>query len=150
MSLNTEEEGQDLLQGAITRWLASDKPIQGPEQTYGFLVGAIRGITSNFWRHAKLVHHTHGRRVVAGPDDEQDPVETGEDSSVSQNDAVFAQQVYDLLAGDPEVQELWMYQSDHTTRAEIQHELGWDNTKYETIQKRKRRLVARWKLEGKL
>jgi hypothetical protein len=43
-----------------------------------------------------------------------------------------------------------MSQLGLATRAEIQAELGWDNTKYETVQKRKKRLIARFTIEGKL
>jgi DNA-directed RNA polymerase specialized sigma24 family protein len=44
MSRGTGDEGDDLLQGAFVRWLASDKPIEGPEQTCKFLREAIIGV----------------------------------------------------------------------------------------------------------
>jgi hypothetical protein len=41
-------------------------------------------------------------------------------------------------------------QADHATPAEIQAELGWDEKKYKAVQKKKRRLVIRLMVEGKL
>lgn len=41
-------------------------------------------------------------------------------------------------------------QADNATPAEIQADLGWDEKKYRAVQKKKRRLVIRWMLEGKL
>lgn len=48
------------------------------------------------------------------------------------------------------MQLLIMARYENTNRAEIQAQLGWGDTKYETVMKRKKRLVARWAAEGKL
>jgi DNA-directed RNA polymerase specialized sigma24 family protein len=150
MSANTGEEGGDLLQGAFVRWLASDEPVEGPERTYEFLRGAMSSIRSNIFRHAKVVRHYDGVRTVPESADDDDPIELAKDSGVSQEALVFFQQVYDLCADDEDIQLLLMSQLGLATRAEIQAELGWDNTKYEAVQKRKKRLIARFTIEGKL
>jgi hypothetical protein len=51
---------------------------------------------------------------------------------------------------DEEVQLLLTAQADNAIPAEIQAELGWDEKKYKAVQKKKRRLVIRLMLEGKL
>jgi hypothetical protein len=150
MSTNTGEENCDLLQSAQLRWLASDEPVEGPERTYQFLLGAMSSIRSNIFRHAAVVRRIEGVRVAASTEDEQDPIEVAPDPRVSQEAAVFSQQLYDLCADDSDMQMLLMCQLDRATRAEIQAELGWDDTKYETVQKQKKRLIARWMIEGKL
>jgi DNA-directed RNA polymerase specialized sigma24 family protein len=150
MSPNTGEEADDLLQGAQLRWLASDEPIESPERTYRFLLGAMSSIRSNIFRHAAVVRRTMGVRVVAATESEEDPIELAPDSGASQETGVFGQQLYNLCTDDPDLQMLLMCQLDRATRAEIQAELGWNDTKYETVQKRKKRLVARWIVEGKL
>lgn len=150
MSANTGEEGEDLLQDAFSRWLTSDDPVEGPERTYDFLRGAISSIRSNIFRHAKVVRRIEGVREVATSMEEQDPIELAADPGVSHEVTVFSQQLYDLCADDSDMQMLLMCQLDRATRAEIQAELGWNDTKYETVQKRKKRLVARWMIEGKL
>ena len=43
-----------------------------------------------------------------------------------------------------------MFQDDGAERADVLRELGWDVTKYETVQKRKKRMVARLINEGKI
>ncbi len=43
---------------------------------------------------------------------------------------------------------LLMCQNDRATRAETLSELGWDETKYETVQKRKKKLVKKWINKG--
>lgn len=148
MALNTGEAGEDLLQAAQLRWLESEVPIEGPDRTYEFLCGAIRSRRSNIFRHQKLAQKVDGIRAYAASPDEQDPIEHGIDAAASQEDTVFAQQLYDLCANDTEVQTLIMYDSEGTSRAEIQAETAWDDKKYEAIRKRKIRMVARWKIEG--
>jgi hypothetical protein len=68
--------------------------------------------------------------------------------TVSQENAVLAEQLYTLCAHDPDLQMLLMCQNDRATKAETLSELGWDETKYETVQKRKKRLVKKWINEG--
>ena len=119
MSANTGEEDGDLLQGAFTRWLASDEPVKGPERTYEFLRGAMSSIRSNIFRHAKVVRRYEGVRVVPESDEDDDPIELAKDSGVSQEAPVFFQQVYDLCADDEDIQLLLMSQLDLATRAEF-------------------------------
>jgi DNA-directed RNA polymerase specialized sigma24 family protein len=150
MSGGTGDEGDDLLQGAFVRWLASDQPVEGPEQTCKFLLGAISSIRSNMFRHKKVVRRLEGVRAVAREEDEEDPLDQAADPAASTEVPVFFQQVYDLCDGDEEIQLLLMAQLDKGTPAEIQADLGWEEKKYNAVQKRKKRLVARWMLEGKL
>jgi DNA-directed RNA polymerase specialized sigma24 family protein len=150
MSRGTGDDGDDLLQGAFARWLASDGPAEGPEQTYNFLRGAISSIRSNIFRHTKVVRRFQGVRALAHAEDEEDPLDQAVDPAASTETAVFFQQVYDLCNGDEEIQLLLMAQLDNGTPAEVQTDLGWQENKYKAVQKRKKRLVARWMLEGKL
>jgi DNA-directed RNA polymerase specialized sigma24 family protein len=149
MSQGTGLGGNDLLQDAYVRWLASTKPVVGPEQTANFLRGAISSIRSNHFRHERVVQKYEGIRAVAEEGDE-DPLDQAADPAASTEGPLFHQQVYDLCADDEEVQLLLMKQWDRATPAEIRAELGWDETKYQAVQKRKRRLITRWTLEGQL
>jgi DNA-directed RNA polymerase specialized sigma24 family protein len=149
MSRGTGSEGDDLLQEAFARWLGSDKPMEGPEQTCNFLRGAIRSIRFNTFRHEKVVRRHEGVRAVAEEGDEEDPLDQAADPASSTEGPLFVQQVYDLCE-DEEVQLLLTAQADNATPAEIQADLGWDDEKYKAAQKKKRRLVIRLTLEGKL
>jgi hypothetical protein len=57
--------------------------------------------------------------------------------------------VYDLC-DDEEVQLFLTAQADKATPEQIRAEFGWDDKKYATVQKRKRRLIIRLLREGKL
>jgi DNA-directed RNA polymerase specialized sigma24 family protein len=150
MSRGTGQEGDDLLQEAFARWLGSDKAIQGLEQTFNFLRGAINSIRYNAFRHERVVLQYHGVRAVAQEDDEDDPLEQAADPAASTDTPLLIQQLYDLFAGDEEIQLLLMRQAENAAPDEIQAELDWDEKKYKAVQKRKIRLVARLMLEGKL
>jgi DNA-directed RNA polymerase specialized sigma24 family protein len=150
MSRGTGKEGSDLLQEAFVRWLGSDKPIEGTEQTCDFLRAAISSIRSNTFRHEKVVRRYEGVRALRQEDDEEDLLDQAADPAASTEGPLFVQQLYDLCEDDEEVQLLLMKQWDRATAAEIRTELGWDETKYQSVLKRKRRLVIRWTLEGKL
>jgi DNA-directed RNA polymerase specialized sigma24 family protein len=141
-SRGTGSEGDDLLQEAFARWLRSDKPIEGPEETCNFLRRAISSIRFNAFRHGKVVRRYEGVRAVPDEGDEEDPLDQAADPAASTEGPLFVQQLYDLCE-DEEVQLL-------LTPAEIQAELGWDEKKYKAVQKKKRRLVIRLMLEGKL
>lgn len=145
----TSYEPGDLLNGAYERWLASEKPIVGPSETCTFLRGAIRSIASNDHRHAATVRRMDGERIVA-VDGQPDPLEAVPDRTASPEAAIFLAQLYELCAVDPDVQALIMYQDDGAERADVLKELGWDVTKYETVQKRKKRMIARLIIEEKL
>lgn len=119
MSHGTGDEGDDLLQGAFVRWLASDKPVEGPEQTCQFLREAISSIRSNIFRHEKVVRRLEGVRAVAQEDAEEDPVEQAADPAASTEAVVFFQQLYDLCANDEEIQLLLVAQLNVGTPAEI-------------------------------
>jgi hypothetical protein len=90
-----------------------------------------------------------GERIVA-VDGEPDPLEAVPDRTASPEGAIFLAQLYELCAVDPDVQTLIMYQDDGAERADVLKELGWDVTKYETVQKRKKRMIARLIIEEKL
>lgn len=150
MAHRTGEEGDDLLQGAFARWLASDKPVEGPDETCKFLREAISSIRSNNFRHQKVVRRLEGERAFANEDDEDDPVDQAADSASSTEATAFAQQLYNLCTGDDDIQLLFVAQLNNGAPADIRAELGWDEKKYKAVQKRKRRLVIRWMLEGKV
>ncbi len=149
MSQGTGDEGDDLLQGAFARWLASDKPVEGPEQTCKFLREAISSIRSNIFRHERVVRRLEGERAVKKEDEEDEPLDRAADPAASTEGPLFVQQVYDLC-NDEDIQLLLMAQADRATPEEIKADCRWDDKKYETLQKRKRRLVIRLMREGKL
>jgi hypothetical protein len=96
-----------------------------------------------------VVRRYEGLRAVADEGDEEDPLDQAADPAASTEGPLFVQQLYDLCE-DNEVQLLLTAQADKATPAEIQAELGWDEKKYKAVQKKKRRLVIRLMLEGKL
>jgi len=147
---STGADGEDLLSAAHLRWLESQEPIEGPDRTYEFLRGAISSIRFNIFRHQKVARKVDGVRVFAASPEDQDPMELGADPAASQEDSVFAQELYDLCAADKEVQTLITYDADGASRADIQKEMKWDDKKYDAVRKRKLRMIARWKTEGKL
>jgi DNA-directed RNA polymerase specialized sigma24 family protein len=150
LSRNTDFEGNDLLQEAIVRWLASDKAIEGPEQTCAFLRGAIKSLRSNWNRHDRVVRQAHGLRVAAEKDSDEDPSEHAGDPTAAPDGHLLPQQLYNHCDGDDDVQMMLLKQFDHATAEEIRTECGWDQTHYETVLKRKRRLTIKWMREGKL
>jgi hypothetical protein len=139
----------DLLNGAYERWMASEKAIVGPVETCTFLRGAIRSIASNERRHAAMVRRVDGDRVVAF-EGEPDPMDSAPDRASSPESALILAQLYELCAHDPDVQTLLMFQDDGAERADVLRDMSWDVTKYETVQKRKKKLVARLINEGKI
>jgi DNA-directed RNA polymerase specialized sigma24 family protein len=149
MSQGTGDEGGDLLQGAFARWLASDKPVEGPQQTCKFLFEAIRSTRSNFFRHERVVQRFEGERAFRQEDEEEEPLDRAADPSASTEGPLYVQQVYDLC-DDEEIQLLLTAQADRAKPEQIKADLGWDGKKYETVLKRKRRLVIRLMREGKL
>jgi DNA-directed RNA polymerase specialized sigma24 family protein len=149
MSRGTGDEGEDLLQGAFARWLGSNKPVEGPEQTCNFLREAISSIRSNIFRHQRVVRRIEGERAYNQEDNEDEPLDRAADPSASTEGPLFVQQVYDLC-DDEEVQLLLMAQADRATPEQLKAEFGWDDRNYTTVQKRKRRLVIRLMREGKL
>uniref|UniRef100_Q07NQ1 RNA polymerase, sigma-24 subunit, ECF subfamily n=1 Tax=Rhodopseudomonas palustris (strain BisA53) TaxID=316055 RepID=Q07NQ1_RHOP5 len=149
-SRGTPYEANDLLQGAYVRWLASKKPVEGPDETYDYLFGAIKSIRSNHFKREKTVARYDGKRAFETEDDEETLVETAADPVETIESAVFQQQLFDLFRDDDEILELLIEQIDDAAASEIQAKLGWSKTKYETVQKRKKRLVAKYMSEGKL
>lgn len=149
-AVNTGEEGEDLLSMAHVRWMKSSEPVQGPEQTFSYLCGAIRNLRFNLFRRQKGLRKTQGIRVYPEAPDDPDPVDLAPDPGVSQEDTVFAQQLYDLCASDDEIQTMLLYNFEQKEKSEIQEETGWDDKKYETVRKRKIRMIARLKIEGRL
>jgi DNA-directed RNA polymerase specialized sigma24 family protein len=149
MSRGTGDEGDDLLQSAVARWLASEKPMEGPEETCEFLRWAISSVRSNIFRHEKVVRRIEGERAYKQEDEEEEPLYRAADPSASTEGPLFVQQVYDLC-DDEEVQLFLTAQADKATPEQIRAEFGWDDKKYATVQKRKRRLIIRLLREGKL
>jgi DNA-directed RNA polymerase specialized sigma24 family protein len=150
MSGGTGSEGGDLLNEAILRWMASDKPVEGPDQTCDFLRGAIRSIRFNTFRHQKVVRRVEGQRALKLDDEDEEPLDGAPDPAASTEGPLFVQQVYDLCGDDEEIQLLLMAQADNATPEQIKADLNWDDRKYEAVRKRKRRLMIRLMREGKL
>ena len=146
----TGYEGGDLFNEAVVRWMASDKSVEGPEQTCNFLRGAINSIRFNTFRHEKVVRRVEGMRAFNQEDEDEEPLDQAPDPSASTEGPLFVQQIYDLCSDDWEVQLLVMAQADNATPEQIQADLKWDEKKYKAVQKRKRRLVIRLMREGKL
>lgn len=150
LAVNLDETHEDLLQMAHVRWLTSSVPVTTPEETTRYLAGAMQSIVFNLRRRQKLARAVHGDRAVQMSQEDEDPITLAPDGAASQEDAVFAQQLYDLSATDHEVQALIMYWADGAERSDIMKDMGWDEQKYEAVRKRKRRMVAQWKIEGKV
>jgi DNA-directed RNA polymerase specialized sigma24 family protein len=150
LAVGMDEPADDLLSRAHLRWLESNEAIEGPDRTFEFLCGAMRSIRFNFFQHQKVAARVGMIRAAKAAPDDPDPIETVADPASSQEDTVYAQQLYDLCAVDCDVQTFIMYEADQATRRVIQAEMGWDDKKYDAIRKRRLRMVARWKLEGKL
>lgn len=142
-------EPKDLLHDACMRWLQSDTPVEGPDRTYSFIRDAMKSLRSNNLRHAGVVKRALGDRLQS-PADAGDGTEQLTAVAASVEDSKVVQQAFDLFADDPEVQEYILKFMDGASRAEIQAELGWDDRKYEAVQKRRARAVAKFKAEGKL
>jgi len=149
-SRGTPYEDVDLSQGAVERWLRSEKPIEGPQETFNFLMGAISSIRSNHVRREKTVVRFEGQRAFEAEGDTEMLVEQGADTVEVTESSLFQQQLLDLFSEDEEVLELLMKQMADATASEIQKDLKWDRTKYETVQKRKTRMVAKLMAQGKL
>lgn len=140
-------EPTDLLQAAFARWLSSKVPVTTAEDTYKYLCGAMRNTASNERRRAATERGIFGARAFA-LDGRQDPMEAAPDPAGSQEDGLLLSELYGLFAEDPDVQNLLILQG--AERAEILEELGWNVTKYETVQKRKKRGMARLLKEGRI
>lgn len=145
----TSLDFEDLLHGAYERWMTSGKEISGAAETCAFLRGAIRSIASNDHRHTAMVRRIEGNRIFA-MDGELDPISEAPDLTASQENTLLLTQLYELCAHDPDVQTFLMFQDDGAERADILRELGWNVTKYETVQKRKLKLIARLINDGKI
>lgn len=147
-SRSTPYESGDLSNDAVVRWLQSDKPIEGAEETFQFLMGAIKSIRSNYVRREKTVLRYEGKRAVETEDDDEALVEQGADPVEITETSLFQDQLLDNFSDDEEVFDLLMQQMADATPSEIQKNLDWDKTKYETVQKRKKRKVAKLKAAG--
>ncbi|MFM9863456.1 MAG: hypothetical protein ACKVRO_07600 [Micropepsaceae bacterium] len=145
-----DHDAEDLLQGAYSRWMGSDVPMVGPDETYGFLIGAINSQRFNEFRRKRTIEEAFGRRLEPEIDAEEDPVDLALAGGASPEDSVFAQQIYDHLGHDPDVQLLVLQIADRVPRADIKRELGWDDKKYDAVQKRRIRMAAKLKYQGKV
>ncbi|MCA0200476.1 MAG: hypothetical protein LCH56_06505 [Proteobacteria bacterium] len=150
LASDLEETHDDVLQMAHLRWLTSSMPVVGPAETTNFLASAMQSIVFNLRRRKKLIRKVQGDRVVHMSLEEEDPITLVPDDAASQEDAVYAQQLFDLSATDEEVQALIIYRAEGAQRSAIMKEMGWDEQKYEAVCKRKLRMVAQWKIEGKV
>jgi len=150
MSRGTGDDGDDLLQSAMARWLASDVPIQGPDQTCNFLRGAISSIRFNTFRKKRTVERIEGRRAHKLEHEADEPLDRAADPTAATDGPLYIQQVYDLCEDEDVKLLLLTLLGGQATPDEVKAELGWNDTKYATVLKRKRRLVIRLMLEGKL
>lgn len=145
-----DDDADDLLQGAYARWMGSDVAIAGTDETYNFLIGAINSLRSNAFRRKRAVKRALGQRAEPDADAEEDPVDGARADGASPEDSVFAQQLYDHLGDDPDLQLLVLHIAERIPRVEIKRELGWDDKKYDAVQKRKIRAAAKLICEGKV
>ncbi len=90
-----------------------------------------------------------GERAFKQEDEGEEPLDRAADPSASTEGPLYVQQVYDLC-DDEEIQLLLTAQADRAKPEQVKADLGWDDKKYETVLKRKRRLVIRLMREGKL
>ncbi|NNE40169.1 MAG: hypothetical protein HKN14_04535 [Marinicaulis sp.] len=141
-------DADDLLQGAYLRWLQSDVAIEGPQQTFNFLVGAINSQRSNAFRREKTVKSKLGERKSALDPAKEEALYESAAQRPSQDDSMFLQQLFDLLADDPDIQLLLMCLGQQATKTETMEELGWDAKKYEAVRKRKVRRIAKLTSDG--
>lgn len=144
------DDGEDLLQTAYRRWLSSDEPVGGSEQTFHYLMGALSSLRSNAHRRARSEKRVFGQRLEPDTNEGDDPRHAVEADQLSAEDATLAHQLYELMAGDQEIQMLLLHQVEGTPRADIQREMEWDDRRYEAVQKRKIRAVAKLRLQGKI
>lgn len=142
-------EPKDLLHDACLRWLQSDIPVEGPDRTYSFIRDAMKSLRSNALRHAGVVKQAIGDRLQPSQDG-GDVSELLTSPSSSVEDSKVVQQAFDLFADDLEVQQYILKFMDGASPDEIQAELGWDKLKYQAVQKRRARAVAKFIAEGKL
>lgn len=146
--------GEDLLQSAYERWLRSDTDIGGSLDTARYLMGAIRSIASNEGRDAKT--DAMGYLVEQDADAVNNPMDTAagksaaDDAAREAQSSAFVQSLYDQLGHEPELQLLILYRAQDLPRREIQQELGWDDKKYDAVEKRRTRAAAKLMREGKL
>lgn len=83
MSRGTGDDGDDLLQEAIRRWLDSDVPVLDPERTCNFLRGAISSIRSNRFRKQRTVERVEGRRALELEHEEEEPLDRAADPTAA-------------------------------------------------------------------
>lgn len=95
MSRGTGDDGDDLLQEAMRRWLDSEIPIEGPDQTCNFLRGAISSIRSNIFRKKRTVERIEGRRAERLEHEEEEPLDRAADQAAATDGPLYVQQVYD-------------------------------------------------------
>jgi hypothetical protein len=153
LSQGTGDEGGDLIQAAQVRWLkTSSCDDLTPDAVCKFLAEAMYSIRSNRFRQLRGQQRQLGNRLVpaVGDDEAEEPVECVEDRTQSAEDYAFAQQIYDRCKDDPEIQSYIMYRLERSSRTQMQEDAGWADNKYEAIQKRFNRMVAKWKIEGLL
>ena len=147
------DEGHDLLQSAYLRWLESDKPIGSAADTEDYLFDAISSIRSNAFRRQRTEKRAIGTRVnfTGEGSDEVAPAELVASQDSSAEDQKVAQQIYDAVAGDDDDIALYVMElAGNTSRADIMRDLGWDLRKYQAVQKRTNRKIAKLMQEGKI
>ena len=150
MSRGTGETPEDLLQGAYLRWLTSDVPMGEPAEIVRFLAGAIASQRSNLFRRKRMILSVLGERANVDSETGVDPVDNIKSHDAAPDERIFLQQLYNLFTDDEEVQLLLMCQAQEMSKADTMTELSWNPTRYEAVNKRKRRAIARWMREGKI
>lgn len=149
LSGGTEFRDDDLFHEAVLRWMKSPIPVESPAKTAKYLFNAMNSIRSNYFRHDSVVQKYEGERAFRGDDEDGEPLDGASDPAASTDGTTFVQQVYDEC-DDEEIRDLLTAQADNATPEEIKREFGWNDTKYSTVLRRKRRLVIRLMREGKL
>jgi hypothetical protein len=151
LARGTGDEGCDLLQSAIVRWLqASSEEMPTPKAAYAFIRDAMFSVRSNRFRQLGRQRSELGGRLAQATADAMDPVENVCDRTASVEDQAFAQQVYDKLADDEELLAYLMGRFEHASRSTIKSDNKWDDNRYDAVQKRFRRMMLKLQSEGAL
>lgn len=112
-----------------------------------FFAGTLKSIVFNEMRKAKRI------LAIAEDDPENDPVLNAVDKSINiENEAIaeqFLDRIYGLVKDDDEMTLLVMARCDGLSPDEVCDTAGWNRTKYNSVQKRLRRVLNKHFPNGK-
>jgi len=151
LARGTGDEGADLLQAATLRWLQTEAvKAPSPQIAYSFVRSAMFSVRSNRFRQLRSERSQLGTLLVPATPDAAAPVENVRDLTASTEDEIFAQQLFDLLDDDLELQAYLLGRLSRAPRADIQSDNKWDDKKYDAVQKRFNRMIINLQVKGAL